>query len=310
MKSQIKSWGFLIVLSIIWGSSFLLIKIALMDEDGNLRLPPESLAALRLSLAFIFLLPLSIYHIKNVQFKDIPYLLISGFLGNGVPAFLFAYAELKLSSAVTGMLNSLVPIFTIIIAVIFFKFIWKFKHFLGIITGTIGTLLIIGIDGSQNFLILPLTPLIMVISGSLCYAISLNVIKFKLNHLHPNLITSISFCFIGIPSILFLWHTNFISELSTGEIEKEGIIAVFILALVGTALAVLIFNRLIKISSPIFASSITYLIPIIAVVFGSIYGEEITLAQITGLIVLLLGVVIINVNKPFRRIKQVFIFDE
>ena len=109
---------------------------------------------------------------------------------------------------------------------------------------------------------------------------------------------------------MFLWHTNFISELSTGEIEKEGIIAVFILALVGTALAVLIFNRLIKISSPIFASSITYLIPIIAVVFGSIYGEEITLAQITGLIVLLLGVVIINVNKPFRRIKQVFIFDK
>ena len=310
MKSQIKSWVFLIALSIIWGSSFLLIKIALMDEDGNLRLPPETLAALRLSLAFVFLLPLWVYHIRNVKIKDIPYLLIAGFLGNGIPAFLFAYAELELSSSVTGMLNSLVPVFTILIAVLFFKFIWKIKHVFGIITGTIGTSLIIGIDGSQNYLLLPIIPLIMVLLGSLCYAVSLNVIKYKLQHLNPNLITSISFCFVGIPSLLFLWHSNFFSELATGEIEKEGIIAVFILALVGTALAVLIFNRLIKISSPIFASSITYLIPIVAVVFGSIYGEKITFLQLTGLFVLLFGVVIINVNKPFRRIKQVFIFDK
>ena len=310
MKSQIKSWGFLIVLSIIWGSSFLLIKIALMDDEGNLRLPPESLAALRLSFAFIFLLPLCIYHSKNVKVKDIPYLLISGFLGNGIPAFLFAFAELELSSAATGMLNSLVPVFTIIIAVIFFKFIWKVKHVFGIITGIIGTLLIIGIEDSQSFFVLPLIPLIMVLSGSLCYATSLNVIKYKLNHLNPNLITSLSFFFIGIPSLLFLWHSNFFSELSAGEIEKEGLIAVFILALVGTALAVLIFNRLIKISTPIFASSITYLIPVFAVIFGFLYGEKISFMQITGLFILLFGVVIINVNKPFRRIKQVFIFEK
>ena len=180
-----------------------------MDDAGNLRLSPEILAALRLSLAFIFLLPLAIIHFKKVKLKDTPYLLISGFLGNGIPAFLFAFAELELSSAVTGMLNSLVPVFTIIIAVLFFKFIWNLKHFFGILTGIIGTFLIVGIDVSQSFSLLPATPLIMVLSGSLCYAISLNVIKYKLNHLHPNLITSISFCFIGIPSLLFLWSKDF-----------------------------------------------------------------------------------------------------
>ena len=310
MKSQIKSWVFLILLSIIWGSSFLLIKIALMDDAGNLRLSPEILAALRLSLAFIFLLPLAIIHFKKVKLKDTPYLLISGFLGNGIPAFLFAFAELQLSSAVTGMLNSLVPVFTIIIAVLFFKFIWKIKHVFGIITGIIGTFLIIGIDISQSFSLLPTTPLIMVLSGSLCYAISLNVIKYKLNHLHPNLITSISFCFIGIPSLLFLWSKDFFSEISNGEIEKEGLVAVFILALLGTTVAVLIFNRLIKISSPVFASSITYLIPVVAVVFGSLYGEKTTFIQLVGLFILLFGIVIINIDKPFHRIKQVFIFDK
>jgi len=150
----------------------------------------------------------------------------------------------------------------------------------------------------------------MVLSGSLCYAISLNVIKYKLNHLHPNLITSISFCFIGIPSLLFLWSKDFFSEISNGEIEKEGLVAVFILALIGTTVAVLIFNRLIKISSPVFASSITYLIPVVAVVFGSLYGEKTTFIQLVGLFILLFGIVIINIDKPFHRIKQVFIFDK
>lgn len=308
MKSKIKAWFFLLLLSVIWGSSFLLIKIALMDSQGVERLSPEILAALRLSLAFVFLSPLLFYYLKQISLKDLPYLLISGFLGNGIPAFLFAYAELHLSSAVTGMLNSLVPVFTILIAVLFFSFKWKIKHFIGIATGIFGTLLIVGQTNNDGFLSLPFAPVLMVLLGSLCYAVSLNVIKYKLKHLHPNLITSVSFLFVGIPCIIYLLSTDFLASLVAGEVARDGIFAVLILALFGTAFAVLIFNRLIKISSPIFTSSITYLIPLVAVIFGFLYGESISLTQLFGLLVLLMGVLIINVDKPFRLIKEVFIF--
>ena len=281
-----------------------------MDANGNLRLSPDILASLRLTLAFFFLIPLFYKHYKNIKKRDLPYLIISGFLGNGIPSFLFAYAELNLSSAVTGMLNSLVPVFTIVIAAVFFSFIWKTKHFIGILTGIIGTCLIVFQNNFTDFSSVSTTPILMVLGGSLCYAISLNIIKFKLQHLHPSLITSASFLFIGIPSLCYLLNSDFFSLAINGQINQEGIVAVLILALVGTALAVLIFNRLIKISNPVFASSITYLIPIVAVVFGAFYGENISFQQLIGLATLLIGVLIINIENPFRRIKQVFIFDK
>ena len=308
MNDKIKSWFFLISLSIIWGSSFLLIKIALMDNNGIMRLSPDVLASLRLSLAFLFLSPLIFKYCRKIKKADLPYLLISGFLGNGIPSFLFAYAELKISSAVAGMLNSLVPVFTIVIAAVFFSFAWKIKHIIGILTGILGTCLIVFKFNQPEQISTPILPILMVLAGSLCYAISLNIIKYKLQHLHPNLITSVSFLFIGIPSLFYLLSTDFYGLILIGEISNEALIAVFLLALIGTSLAVLVFNRLIKISSPVFTSSITYLIPIVAVVFGVFYGESISGQQMIGLFTLLVGVLIINVKKPFRRIKQVFIF--
>lgn len=152
---------------------------------------------------------------------DLPYLLISGFLGNGIPSFLFAYAELKISSAVAGMLNSLVPVFTIVIAAVFFSFAWKIKHIIGILTGILGTCLIVFKFNQPEQISTPILPILMVLSGSLCYAISLNIIKYKLQHLHPNLITSVSFLFIGIPSLFYLLSTDFYGLILIGEIDPK-----------------------------------------------------------------------------------------
>ena len=153
MSNSIKSWVYLIIISIIWGSSFLLIKLGLMDSSGNERLRPELLASIRMALAFLVLTPLFIFYIRKTYFKDLPYLLIAGVLGNGLPAFLFSYAEKHLSSALTGMLNSLVPVFTILIAVLIFGFVYKKKHVLGIFISLFGTFLIVNIfDDLDSFL--------------------------------------------------------------------------------------------------------------------------------------------------------------
>ncbi len=302
MTNTFKAWLYLILLSIIWGSSFLLIKLGLMDENGNERLTPEHLGALRLSLAFIVLIPFTFKYFLKTNKKDLLFLSIVGVLGNGVPAFLFSYAEIHLSSSLTGMLNSLVPVFTILIAVLAFSFIWKINHLMGIAVSIIGTLFILNNNDlsfwESNFLAIS-----FVLVGSLCYSISLNIIKYKLYHLHPNHITSFSFLFIGPPCITYLILEDFPRHIQQNPMGYDGVIAVLILAIIGTSVAVLLFNKLIKISNAVFASSVTYFIPIVAVILGGFYKEEITFNQIFGLLLVLTGVLLLNIENPISKLK-------
>lgn len=277
--------------------------MGLMDEEGNERLTPLFLGALRLSIAFIFLLPFCFKYIFKTPSKDLKFLFLVGILGNGAPAFLFPYAEVYISSALSGMLNSLVPVFTIIIAVFLFNFLWKVNHLVGITTSIIGTLFILNGDfissNQTNYLAIGCA-----LIGSLCYSISLNLIKFKLQHLSPAHITSFSFLFIGPPCILYLLIEDFPSYIHENPIGHEGVLAVLILAIIGTSFAVLLFNHLIKISNPVFASSVTYFIPIVAVILGFSYQEEITFSQIIGLFLILTGVLLLNVKTPLSKLKS------
>jgi len=281
-------------LSFIWGSSFILIKYGLQDPNGNTRLTPEYLGALRLSIAFIILIPFGVKSLNTITKKQWIYLAIIGIIGNGIPTFLFAYAQTTLSSAETGILNSTVPIFTIIIAVVVFKFSWKSKHIIGICLGITGTFFIIngkGIDSASFDNILAIT---LVVLASLCYAISLTTIKYKTKDLSPKLITSASFYFVGIPCIIYLLVSDFSIFIKDNPNSIDGIYSIIILAVICTAFAVLLFNRMIQISSPVFASSITFTIPIVALVIGFYNNEDIHLLQIIGMFTILTGVFFIN----------------
>ena len=136
-------WSYLGILSVIWGSSYFLIKKGLISSDGVERMTSNQLGALRISFASLALLPLALKTFKVLDKKNIWFILIAGIAGNGLPAFLFAYAETKLSSSITGMLNSMVPIYTIAIAATFFAFKIKKNHVLGILIGIIGAALIV-----------------------------------------------------------------------------------------------------------------------------------------------------------------------
>ena len=292
---RIKAWVYLIILSIIWGSSYFLIKIGLEDSYGNERMPPNLLGALRISFAFIALTPLLYNSFKKLKKKHIPFVIISGVLGNGLPAFLFAYAETKLDSSITGMLNSLVPIFTVLIATIFFQFKLKWNHIGGLTLGIVGAIMIVYQKLFSATLAADDTiPILMVVMATFCYALSLNVIKYKLQDLNSMAITSISFAAIGPFCIVYLFITNFFDRIVSQPNFIEGIGIVGILAFIGTAMAVLLFNKMIKISTAVFASSVTYFIPIIAILLGLTLGENVSILQLSGIGVLILGVFLIN----------------
>lgn len=298
MSDTFKSWLLLLLLSCVWGSSFVLIKIGLFDPEGNIRLPANQLAALRVSFAFLALTPILFKSFKYLTRKNILFLVIAGICGNGLPAFLFAYAETTLDSSITGMLNSLVPLFTILIGALFFEFKIKKVHLIGIGVAVLGTFLIVkeslmGTDFSGNMKL----PLLAVVLATVCYATSLNVIKYKLSDVKSTAITALSFFMISPIAIGYLGTSNFIDRVEHQENVLPGIGSVLILAIVGTALAVLLFNQLIKMSSPIFASSVTYFIPIVAMLIGWLIGESISLIQLIGMGILISGVLIINKGK-------------
>ena len=294
-SDRTKAWIYLIILSIIWGSSYILIKIGVVDPSGNERIPPVQLGAMRLGIAFLVLSPFLVKAIKQVKKRHLAFVAISGVFGNGLPAFMYAYAESHLDSTITGMLNSLVPLFTILISTLLFGFKLRLNHVIGIIIGIFGAFLIvynkifdITFNSSE---ILPLT---FVIAATMCYAISLNVIKYKLADLSSISITSLAFTFIGPLCIISLFFTDFFTRVQIQENILPGIGAVTILSIFGTALAVLLFNYMVKISSPIFASSVTYFIPVVVIILGILYGENVSMIEIGGIATLILGVLILN----------------
>lgn len=293
------AWFLLVLLSIVWGGSYILIRMSLFDLDGNQRLRPDQLGAVRMVIASLVMLPFFIRFWRNIQKKHIPYIIMAGFCGNGIPAYLYAYAQTHLESAITGMLNSFVPIFAISIAALIFGFKVKWNHLIGIVLGILGAYILVysklkDVELSGKEVI----PFVLVVLATLCYAISLNVIKYKLTELRPMTITSAAFLSVGIPSLIYLMSTDVVAQFSAQENVWEGIGWVSLLAVLGTAVAVYLFNHLIKISSPIFASSVTYFIPVVATVFGILYGEEVNVYQLVGMLVLISGVLLIN--KPVK----------
>lgn len=292
------AWFLLVLLSVVWGASYILIKKSLYDGDGNQRLEPDQLGAIRMVVASFVLLPFFFKFYKNIKRKHIPFILVSGLCGNGLPAYLYAYAQMHLESAITGMLNSFVPIFAIAISALIFGFKVKWNHLLGIVLGVFGAYLIVysklvGVTLTQQEIV----PFVLVLLATLCYAISLNVIKYKLVDLKPMTITSAAFLSVGLPSLFYLFTTDIATKVSSQDDIWTGIGYVSLLAFMGTAVAVYLFNHLIKISSPLFASSVTYFIPVIATVLGVLDNEPISYHEMVGMAVLIGGVLLINKKK-------------
>ena len=302
-KQGLHSWAILFTLVLVWGSSFILIKKSLLYFTAL------EVGLLRVVITFIFLLPLAIKKISSLKRKQRYYLAISGFIGSLVPSLLFAFAQTGIDSGLAGSLNSLTPLFTLLIGLVFFHFKSRWYNIVGVFIGMLGAIGLIYVSGDGGFAF-NMNYASLVVIATICYAFNVNFIKTYLKDIDSITITVFTFYFIGFPATLYiLFLTDVPYKLIHVEETWTGFGYLSILSVVGTGLALMIFNRLIKISSPIFASSVTYLIPVVAIIWGVVDGEVLKPAYILWFLLILFGVFLVNA-KPHHRmnISSVILF--
>ena len=287
LNKKIWQWIILLLLAFIWGSSFILMKKGLSVYSHTV------VAALRITISFLFLLPFAIKHVKKVEKKYWKYIIASGFLGNGIPAFLFTKAQTEISSSLSGMLNSLTPLFALIIGALLFKLKPGKTQVTGIIIGFIGAVGLISSNG-LNLENSNTSYTFYIVIATMCYAFSANIIKTYLKEINPVAITSLAFLSIGPFAVSYLLTTDFISITHKNIYSINAILYVAVLAILGTAISVILFNLLLKTTTTLFATSVTYLIPVFAIMWGVIDGENINLLQLLSIIVILIGIYFIN----------------
>ncbi len=291
MKNLNLKWIYLVILSVIWGSSFILIKKSLLG------LTPYQLGALRTIITGLILLSVGFKKLKSIEKTKLKWIALSGFLGSFFPGFLFAIAETEIDSAVVSILNSLVPLNTIILGFTVFKIISTRRQIIGVIIGFIGTSILIykgsELNPNQNYFFA-----IFVIISTLMYAVNVNIIKRHLQDVKPLAIAAGNYAFIIIPAVIVLLFTNFFSsETLNNEKLPKALIFVTILSIFGTAMAKVLFNKLVQISTPVFASSVTYVIPITALIWGVLDGESFSVIQALAAVLILFGVYLANRRK-------------
>lgn len=293
LNPRLIKWLIITTLVLIWGSSFILMKQGLKSFTAL------ELGALRISISFLFLIPFAIFSFRKLNWKDLKFIALVGFIGNGIPAFLFAKAQMGLDSQIAGVLNSTSPLFTLIIGLLFFKFKSKWLNVLGVFIGLIGTVGLLS-AGAANTFNSNLGFGIYIVIATTLYAININVIKKYLNETDSLIITSYAFMSAGPFAMFYLFAgTDFISRLhGVAAFHSLGYIA--ILAIMGTAIAGILYNRLIKISSILFTSSITYLVPIVAIMWGLLDGELFYPGYILWILLIFAGVFMVNKEKTIK----------
>ena len=290
MNNQQQKWVYIIVLSIVWGSSFILIKKALIGVT------PIQVGALRMIFTSIFMLLFAFPSIKKIKKKHWKYLVYTALTGTFIPGFLFAFAIYNIDSSIVSILNSFTPFNTLIFGALVFGLAFKKKQLTGILVGLVGTLILIlkGADlhPSQNYWYA-----FLVIIASVGYALNANMVKKYLSDLDALAITTGNFLLLIIPATIVLSFTDFFTTYKGSETQLTSLGYVAILSVVGTGIAKTIYNKLVQISDPVFSSSVTYLIPIVAIIWGIFDGEALSLIQVLGAIIILFGVYLVNKSK-------------
>ncbi len=283
-------WIFLIFLAFIWGASFILMKKGLQSFT-NLQV-----GGMRIFFSFVFFLPLIIKNVKKINRDNLKSLLIVGFIGNAIPAFLFATAQTEVSSSVAGILNSLTPIFTLLIGIMLYSNKVRWMSVAGLVLGMIGA---IGLIISANSLELEGTNNwygMFAVIATVCYGINVNEIKFSLKDLDGVAIASLGFLFIGPVAGIFLIFSDYSMALSSPDLINS-LLAVGGLAFFSSFIAIIFMNILIKYTTTLFAASVTYIIPIFAVFWGLVDGERFLVIQAFWAFIILTGVYLVNRYK-------------
>ena len=276
-RDKLINWSILILLSLIWGSSFILMKKGLRSFDSI------QIASLRIFISYLFLMPLAIANIRKTNRDNLSSLIIIGLIGNALPAFLYPFAQRRIDSSVAGMLNALTPLFTLLAGLVLYGRKVRWSQVTGIVIGLTGAAGLLYRD-SFSFDSLGLC----IVLATFFYGISSNQVTL-IKNINGAVITSLAFFLIGPLAGLSLLISDFGPALQTENwLQNLGFIS--ILSIFGSGIAVGLFNILILRTSPVFASSVTYLAPIVSTLWGFADGENITLFMIISVICILAGV--------------------
>ncbi len=284
-------WIYLILLSLIWGSSFILIK------KGLIGLSPLQLGSFRILFASIFLILVGFKSLFKISKKQWKWIVLSAFLGSFLPVYLFAFAETEIDSGVASILNASTPLMALIFGVFFFRIGLTQNKGIGVLIGLIGALGLIfsgaQVNPDQNYYY---SGLVIIAAG--CYAINVNLVKRYMYDISALGITAGNFLVLLLPSIIILYLTGFsIEDIAQDPKVPLSVLYVVILGMIGTGIAMIIFNKLIQISDPVFSTSVTYTIPVVGLGWGVLDGEIFSIYQLIFAFVILLGVFLVNRTK-------------
>jgi drug/metabolite transporter (DMT)-like permease len=282
------AWLTLLFLSIIWGSSFILIKKALISFTAI------QVAALRVTVAATAFLPLLLSQYKNIDWKKIKLFAIVGLTGSGVPAFLYATAQTEISSSMAGLLNSLTPIFTMLFGVIIFKILFQWSKLWGVLIGFIGASMLLVFENFNSNLNINVYYGLFIVLGTMCYATSVNLVKEFFQNTSSVIISAVSFFLIGPPAAIILYFTDVHIVFQQDPGAWEALMYIILLALFGTVMSTIIFFKLVQDTNAVFGSSVSYIIPIVAIGWGFVDGEILSWYHLSGMALILLGVYLIR----------------
>jgi drug/metabolite transporter (DMT)-like permease len=288
MKNEkLIKWILFIVLSVIWGSSFILMKVSKEHLNGY------QIGAIRIFAAGLTFFPFAIFHVRKIAFQKLPLVFLSGLIGNFLPAFLFAIAiENQIDSSLAGILNSLTPLFVIILSILFFKAKVHQKKIMGVVIGFIGLLVLSLSKGglslnNWNYAIL-------ILIATLLYGINVNLVSYYLKGIDPFQMTTVSLALMSMLAAVIIYQQHVVSLWINNDAASLSIIYAALLGVIGSAVATFLFYLLIKKAGGLFASLVTYGIPVVAIFWGIIANENVTLIQISCLCVILGGVYLAN----------------
>jgi len=261
-------------------------------KEGLKAFNPYQVASLRMLSAGIILLPFAYKAIQRVPSNKLALVILSGILGNFIPAYLFCIAETQIDSSLAGILNSLTPMFTIIVGVLFFNVQTNFAKVIGIIIGFIGLSVLLAAGKNMSFHNLSFASLVLL--ATLFYGINVNIVGRYMQQLGSLNVASIAFAFLIIPSALVLYFTGYFNNDFTNPTVLRSLAASSVLGVIGTSMATILFYYLVKQSGMLFGSMVTYGIPVVAVAWGLLDGESLSGIQIGCLGLILFGVWIVN----------------
>ncbi len=290
-NNRFKAIILLITLSLIWGTSFILIK------QGLKVFSPDEVGAMRVAAAFLFLAPIALQHLKELKRADYLKLFMSGMLAVFIPAFLFALAQMHLNSSLAGILNTLSPIWTMIIGALVFSQRFRGWAIFGSAI-SFGGCIVLAMARADGGLGAFNSYALLIVLACACYGLNLNFIKFKVPALAPMTIISVSLLLIAPLAYIYLFgFSDFTFKLAHHEGAWRALGFIVILGLMSTAVANLLFYKLLRISSPLFASSVTYVMPLVSVMWGVIDGEVLLFGHFIGMALILGGVYLANWKK-------------